>query len=316
MAATNGPGTSSDPPELSPDSRDTPPPRPREVEEFLAHLAVEQGLAKNTCEAYRRDLDRFHAFVHARGVPFPEGIERETVLDYLRREMESGSAVTSRRRRLSSLRMFFRYRVTEGRAEKNPVREIQLPRDGKRLPDTLSLPQVERLISAAARGRTPLRDTALIELLYSTGLRVSELCGLRIADIREEDGFLRCVGKGGKERLVPFGDRALASIRAYRRDERPASTRSEIFLSVRAKPLTRETVARILDRAALHAGVRAKVSPHMLRHSFATHLLDGGAGLREVQEMLGHADIRTTEIYTHIDPRRLKGTHRAFHPRG
>ncbi|MGA1203589.1 MAG: tyrosine recombinase, partial [Planctomycetota bacterium] len=316
MAATNGPRTgAAEATSGGPRRADLPPPPP-EIEDFLTHLSVECGLAKNTCEAYRRDLERFRRFAASQALRFPEEIDRSAILAFLHEEVAAGSAVTSRRRRLSSIRGFYRYLVSDGRVPRNPVREVALPRDGRKLPPTLSVREIEALIAAAAESGTPTRDAAIVELLYSTGLRVGELCGLAIGDLRPEDGFLRCIGKGEKERLVPLGDRALAAVVRYRREERPESRRSELFLSVRGQPLTRETIARMVRRATLRAGLRGRVTPHTLRHSFATHLLEGGAGLREVQEMLGHADIRTTEIYTHIDHRRLKSPHRRHHPRG
>jgi len=295
------------------------PPEIAEIADFAAYLSLECGLAKNTVEAYRRDLARFARFARERRVRFPAGVDRRTVLSFLEAERERGSAVRSRRRRLSSLRTFFRYLVVEGRTAKNPATGLELPRDWRRLPRTLGPEAVARLVDAAAdpEGRTPRRDRAIVALLHASGLRVGELCSLRLGDLRLSDGFLRCLGKGSKERLVPVGERAARAIAAYIEGERPADTRaSELFLSVRGRPLTRETVARLLRRAALAAGLDPRTTPHTLRHSFATHLLEGGAGLREVQEMLGHADIRTTEIYTHVDRKRLKEAHAKFHPRG
>ncbi len=313
MAATFGLGTGSDPEKSSSAGFASKP----EVADFLAYLSVECGLANNTIEAYRRDLGRLQKFALHRNVEFPLEIDRRGILAFLEDEREHGSAVRSRRRRLSSIRTFFRFLVVEGRAEKNPVTGVELPRDWKRLPVTLRADEIDRLIAAAADPghATPCRDRAIIELLYSSGLRVGELCGLRRGDLRPDDGFLRCLGKGGKERLVPLGVPAIRAIDQYCLTERAATPAEPLFLSVRGKQLTRETIARLIKRAALSSGVSARISPHTLRHSFATHLLEGGAGLREVQEMLGHADIRTTEIYTHVDHKRLKSAHRKFHPR-
>lgn len=284
--------------------------------DFLAYLTVECGLADNTVEAYRRDLERFQRFSADRGLEFPSEIDRRAILQFLEVERDRATAVRSRRRRISALRTYFRFLVVEGRVEKNPVQGIELPRDWRRLPDTVSRASIEKLIEAAATGATPARNRAIVELLYSSGLRVGELCGLRPGDLRLAEGFLRCIGKGSKERLVPLGEPARRAIEEYLANERPAGREDELFLSVRGRRLTRETIARFLKRAALAAGLAESITPHTLRHSFATHLLEGGAGLREVQEMLGHADIRTTEIYTHVDHRRLKGTHQKFHPRG
>lgn len=306
-----------------PEPRESPPgdrrgEPPDEIADFEAYLSFECGLADNTVEAYRRDLHRFADFARRRRVPFPVAIDRRTVLAFLEEERDRGTAVRSRRRRLSALRTFFRYLAVEGRVESNPVHGIELPRDWKRLPKTLHPDEVGQLIDAAGTlsERTGRRDRAITELLYSSGLRVTELCTLPRSGLRPAEGFLRCRGKGDKERIVPLGPRAAEAIETYVREERPETREEALFLSVRGRPLTRETVGRILTRAAAAAGLDPSLSPHTLRHSFATHLLEGGAGLREVQEMLGHADIRTTEIYTHVDRKKLKKTHAKFHPRG
>ena len=292
------------------------PDRAHPLADFLTYLSVECGLAENTVEAYRRDLERFRRFAAEAGLAFPAEIDRAAVLSFLEAERDRATAVRSRRRRISSLRTYFRFLVVEGRIERNPVQGIELPRDWRRLPDTVSRASIEALIAASASGATPARNRAIVELLYSSGLRVGELCGLRPGDLRLAEGFLRCLGKGSKERLVPLGEPARRAIEEYVATERPEGKDEELFLSVRGRRLTRETIARLLKKATLTAGLTEKITPHTLRHSFATHLLEGGAGLREVQEMLGHADIRTTEIYTHVDHRRLKGTHEKFHPRG
>ncbi len=291
---------------------------PAEVLDFLAYLSTECGLAENTIEAYRRDIARLQKYALENRVKFPGDIDRQTLIEFLEAERNHGSAVRSRRRRLSSIRGFYRFLIIDGRAKSNPAAEIELPKDWKKLPQTLNPGMVEQLIEGAAglSEHTSRRDRAIVELLYSSGLRVGELCGLKCSDPRLEDGFLRCFGKGSKERLVPLGDRAATAIREYLAQERPDSKAAQLFLSVRGRPLTRETISRMLRKAALAAGVDPKITPHTLRHSFATHLLEGGAGLREVQEMLGHADVRTTEIYTHVDRKRLKEVHGKFHPRG
>ncbi len=314
MAATSDRRRGARPPRESQGSEAAP----SEIAEFEAYLSLECGLAENTIQAYRRDLVRFAQFADDRRVQFPACIDRRTVLAYLEAERNRGSAVRSRRRRLSSLRTFYRYLVVEGRVGGNPATGIELPRDWRRLPRVLRPAEVERLVAAAESipARTGRRDRAIIELLYSSGLRVGELCGLRRSDLRLEEGFLRCLGKGSKERLVPMGAQAITAISCYLEAERPTGGGDRLFLSVRGHPLTRETIARFMRRAALAANLERGITPHTLRHSFATHLLEGGAGLREVQEMLGHADIRTTEIYTHVDRKKLKETHRKHHPRG
>ncbi|HIA28661.1 MAG TPA: site-specific tyrosine recombinase XerD [Planctomycetes bacterium] len=288
---------------------------------FFDYLQVERHLAENTIDAYRRDLRGFLTHLEGAGIAFPMEVDRDAIHAFLAAGRQRGLSVRSQRRRLSSLRTLFRFMVVEGLIEENPTSLIELPRDARRLPRILSLEEIDRLVECAAEtsASAPLRDRAIVELLYSAGLRVSELCGLRPGDLRLEDGFLRCRGKGSKERVVPIGERAATAIGAYLDDERAvvASSGGEgVFLSLRGRPLRRRSVALILDRAGRAAGLAPGVSPHVLRHSFATHLLQGGAGLREVQELLGHADIRTTEIYTHVERSHLKEVHGRTHPRG
>ena len=226
------------------------------------------------------------------------------------------------RRRASAIRSFYRFLVSAGRCDRNPGADILLPRGWKKLPRVLSPQQVDHLLErvSASELKYPLRDRAMIELLYSSGLRVSELCQLRTQDVHVEEAFLRCLGKGSKERLVPVSARAIEAIRRYQRDERPrlaarARAPELLFLADRGGRVGRDRVFRMLRHCALLAGLPIAISPHTLRHSFATHLLAGGAGLREVQELLGHADIRTTEIYTHVDREKLRELHARFHPR-
>ena len=300
------------------------PRRPDPIPEFLDYLSIECGLAPNTVEAYRRDLEDFDRFLGRRRSWFTE-VDRDTVRRFLERSRKRGLAISTIRRRVSSLRTFFRFQVVEGRLPQNPAADLILPKKWTRLPDTLSIKEVGRLLDGAGRagGATPHRDRAILELLYGAGLRVSELCGLGLRDLREDESFLRCRGKGSKERIVPFAGAARQSVLRYLRDERPelaarasAGPPTRVFLSVRGRPLGRETVGRLIRRAAAAAGLRQRVSPHTLRHSFASHMLAGGADLRAVQELLGHADIATTQIYTHVDRARLKRTHARFHPRG
>ncbi|MGE4619018.1 MAG: site-specific tyrosine recombinase XerD [Planctomycetota bacterium] len=293
---------------------------PDSVRQWLDYLRVERGLAENTLAAYRRDLQRLLKQLHQQKIDFPGGIRRRHLQEHLHQLLEEGIGARSRQRQISSIRSFFRFLVQEDQLEENPADLIESPREPRRLPHTLSLVDVEKLIQAAGdtkNSRFPLRDRAITELLYSTGLRVSELCDLCPSDIFLEEGFLRCRGKGSKERIVPAGDRALLAIREYREKERQMIPQGpdRVFLSVRGQPMHRRSVAEILKQAATAAGLSQSVSPHMLRHSFATHLLEGGAGLREVQELLGHADIRTTEIYTHVDRRKLRESHSRYHPR-
>ena len=242
------------------------------------------------------------------------------MVSFLERERSEDRAISTIRRRVSALRSFYRFLVFDGILPENPIRDLLLPKEWKRLPHTLTTDAVHDLAQVAAGpSRTPLRDGALVLLLYSAGLRVSEACGLRRRDLYFEERFLRCRGKGDKERLVPLGQPAIDAVDRYLREERPAARKEAegyVFLSVNGRRLGRETVGRLIKRAARLSGAPPTTSPHTLRHSFATHLLAGGAGLREVQELLGHADIRTTEIYTHVDREKLKQIHRDIHPRG
>ncbi|MEM7163977.1 MAG: site-specific tyrosine recombinase/integron integrase [Planctomycetota bacterium] len=290
------------------------------LEQFINYLSVECGLAKNTLDAYRSDLVGFRRFCHRQQVVFPGGFTKPLFLDYLTTRRKAGDSTPTLRRRVSALRTFYRFLVDDGQVETNPIRDAILPKAWDKLPKALSRNDIQRLFAALPRtGKTALRDRAILELLYSCGLRVSELCSLARRDLRSEDHFLRCRGKGGRERLVPVSPAALRAIAAYREHECPpprSAAEDLVFLSYRGQPLGRETVFRLVQRVARSAGIRSEVSPHTLRHSYATHLLEGGAGLREVQELLGHADIRTTEIYTHVDRKKLKEAHQRFHPRG
>lgn len=290
------------------------------IETYLDYLDVECGLAQNTLDAYRRDLGCLVGYVGERVQADLLTVHRDDLREFLASRHADGSSVESIRRLISSLRGFYRFLCTDGQLSRNPAEDLTLPKAWERLPKVLSIEEVERLMSSVEPSvtPTPVRDRAILELLYGCGLRVSELCGLRTGDLRLDDGFLRCRGKGSKERLVPVGGAARVALAEYLREERPSSEKSGdvALLSVRGLPLGRETVFRILRKFGGLAGLPKPISPHTLRHSYATHLLRGGAGLREVQELLGHADIRTTEIYTHVDRQELKELHRKHHPRG
>ncbi|MFN0059826.1 MAG: site-specific tyrosine recombinase [Planctomycetota bacterium] len=289
---------------------------------FLDYLSVECGLAANTLTAYAGDLELLARFAAAKQTDFPFGLTRPDLVAFLGAERDAGHSTASLRRRVAAIRGYYRFLVTTGQCDRNPAADLLLPRGWKKLPQVLSPQQVEKLLAtiAGADARYPLRNRAMAELLYSSGLRVSELCQLRCRDLHTEDSFLRCLGKGSKERLVPVSARALDAIRRYRELERPqlalrARTPELLFLADRGGSFGRNLVFRMLQAGGRRAGFPHPVSPHTLRHSFATHLLGGGAGLREVQELLGHADIRTTEIYTHVDRERLSELHAKYHPR-
>jgi integrase/recombinase XerD len=289
------------------------------VREFLNSLRVEKGLSNNSILAYRRDIEKFAAFVAERGLDTKD-ITRGDVIDFLaslyQRQLDSRSVA----RHLVSIRNFFRFVLIEGYIEEDPAATIESPRFRQSLPEFLSVAEVDRLLqqpdTATVLG---LRDRALIEIMYSAGLRVSELCSLRVNDLQMDPGCLRCVGKGNKERLVPVGKQALAVTRKYLRTSRPKLLREKsspyLFLNQRGSKIDRITFWKLLGAYGRKAGLRKPLKPHMLRHSFATHLLDRGADLRSVQMMLGHSDISTTQIYTHVIEERLKHVYKAHHPR-
>jgi len=287
---------------------------------FLEYLANECHLAQNTVAAYRRDLRRLHQWLGSRSVV---ELTISDLSDYAAWLHEQKLAPATVARHLVTLKLFFRYLQLEGVLRDNLAELLGSQKLWERMPQVLSAAQVEELL-AAPRKTDPhcRRDRAMLELMYATGCRVSELSTLKLSDARLEEGYCRCRGKGDKERLVPLGRRAIDAARDYLKYERPDLAAKAtapppwLLLSSRGGRLGRERIWELLKRYALRAGAPASISPHTLRHSFATHLLAGGADLRQVQEMLGHASIATTQIYTHVDPTRLKAVHRQFHPRG
>lgn len=289
------------------------------VREFLNCLRIEKGLSDNTVLAYRRDIEKFAAFATERGLGTRE-ITRSDVVDFLaslyKRRLDSRSVA----RHLVTIRNFFRFALLEGYIDDDPAATIESPRFRQSLPSFLSIEEVDRLLRQPdTTNIVGLRDRALIEIMYSAGLRVSELCGLRVDDLQLDPGCLRCIGKGNKERLVPVGKQALAIVRKYLRTARPELLRGGsspyLFLNQRGGKLDRITFWKLLGAYGRKAALRKPLTPHMLRHSFATHLLDRGADLRSVQMMLGHSDISTTQIYTHVIEERLKTVYKAHHPR-
>ena len=293
----------------------------RLVDEYLSYLQFERGLADNTIASYRRDLRQYGGFLRERG--FSAGhVEQGQIRDYLDTLIggESPPARATLARKVSVVRSFHRFLDREGLARGNPASGIPLPRRGRRLPTVLNLGETRQLLAQPGGGApAALRDAAMLELLYGAGLRVSELIGLRTGDVDLEGGFVRCVGKGSKERVVPVGEPALAAVGRYVARGRPLLGKSvksdHLFLNRFGRGLTRQSIHRLLASYARKAGLKKTVSPHVLRHSFATHLLAGGADLRSVQEMLGHADISTTEIYTHLSQQKLKDIYYQSHPR-
>ena len=290
------------------------------LDRFLGYLRVERGLSENSLEAYSRDIARFLNSLGEEKTR-PTDISSEDVLKYVM-AISRYMAPRSVARNLSAIKTFFRFLASEGEISANPARLVDSPRIPRTLPDTMTVAEVERLLeNVAPTSPLGLRDRAMLELMYGTGVRVSELVSLKLLDIYLEAGFVRVFGKGSKERLVPFGGKAEKALRDYLREGRPkifSQKRTDspyLFLNARGRPLTRQGFWKILKRYAARAGLSKRITPHSLRHSFASHLLEGGADLRSVQAMLGHADISTTQIYTHVTRERLRQVHEACHPR-
>jgi integrase/recombinase XerD len=290
------------------------------IDGFLVYALAERGLARHTAGAYARDLADFAAFAARRGVRAPRDVHRATVTLYLLGLRRRGLAASTVARRLAALRSWTRYLLREGAIEDDPTLDVAAAHRPRRLPDVLTVEEVERLL-AQPRGDGPaaLRDRAILELLYAAGLRVGELVALDVGDVQLGVECVRCVGKGSKERIVPIGAAAVRALQRYLAHARPALARrratAALFLNRRGGRLSRQSVWGLLRASARRAGIRKPVGPHTLRHSFATHLLDGGADLRAVQEMLGHASVVTTQIYTHLTRSRLREVYRRAHPR-
>jgi integrase/recombinase XerD len=290
------------------------------LERFDDFLALEQGSAERTREAYRRDVERLAAFGVSRGRRRPADLDATHLRDFVYHLKDIGLSPASIRRNVSSLRTYFAFLVGEGLLGADPSERLELPKRWRTLPEVLSVDEITRVLTAPTTD-DPLyyRDRAMLEVAYGAGLRVSEWTSLSVKDVLTADGLVRVFGKGGKERLVPFGRSALQSVLLYLRELRPrldkGASRGALFLNARGQPLSRMGAWTILRKYVERAGIRKHVSPHTLRHSFATHLLEGGADLRAVQEMLGHADISTTQIYTHVDREYLRTVHRQYHPR-
>ena len=292
------------------------------LDQFMDHLVLERGLSRNTQLAYGHDLTEFLDFLARRGRAGLQEVERRDILDFLMDGKQKGLAAASLARRLVAIKVFFRHLSREGLLAANVADAMDSPRLWKILPPTLSIAEVDRLLAAPDPGMPRgLRDRAILETFYATGLRVSELAALTLESLHFDAEYIRCVGKGDKERVVPIGGRAMAAVQAWLEGGRPAyASRGgggsrAVFLSRRGGALSRITLWRHIRAYARQAGIRKEISPHMLRHSFASHLLANGASLRIIQEMLGHADISTTQIYTHVDQGRLQAIHHQFHPR-
>jgi integrase/recombinase XerD len=284
-------------------------------------LIFERGLSDQTVVAYLRDLGRWIAFLQRADVSRPEEVDVAVLRAWVYELKDQGLAPSSIRRARSAVRTYFGFLLAEGVIETDPTDRLDAPRAVRRLPEFLSREEVERLLEAPDPSRALYwRDRAILEFLYATGVRVSELVGLPLSNLDLDEGFALVFGKGSKERLVPVGGPALRAVRRYLQDVRPeldtGSGKGHVFLNARGRPLRRESVWSLVRESARRAGIRKTVSPHTLRHTFATHLVEGGADLAAVQELLGHADISTTQIYTHLDRAYLRDLHRRFHPRG
>jgi integrase/recombinase XerD len=290
------------------------------LDPFFDYLALERGLSPRTLDAYRRDLDRLVAFLEVRRVREPAAIDAGELREYVYHLKDLGLQPASIRRNVSAIRTWFGYLLAEGVVQADPTDRLELPRAWRRLPGVVSRDDVARILDAPDPSeRLFWRDKALLEFAYASGVRVSELTSLKVRDVDLQEGLAVVFGKGAKERIVPVGRAALQALIVYLREIRPGlagqKSAGVVFLNARGTPLTRMGVWKILRRHVERAGVRKRVTPHTLRHSFATHLLEGGADLASVQEMLGHADIATTQIYTHVEREYLRDVHRRFHPR-
>jgi len=288
------------------------------ADQFINHLRIERGLADNTIQSYSRDLVRFLGYLDLRGVS-PVNAARKDITGYIE-SLEGALSLRSITRGISALKMFFRFLINRGMITESPARLLESIKLPRRLPDVLSGAEVDLLLEQPdPSGNMGLRDRAMLELLYATGLRVSELTGLKLANINLEAGYVRTIGKGSKERMVPMGEKARQALKTYIYDARPGllggRNSSTLFISSRRKQMSRQGFWKIIVKYGIMAGIRKRITPHSLRHSFASHLLEGGADLRSVQVMLGHADISTTQIYTHVSRERLKQVHEKYHPR-
>jgi len=291
-----------------------------QLERFQDFLAVEKGASPRTSEAYLRDVGRFATFAHVKGASAPTSVGSKTLRDYVYHLKDLGLSPSSIRRNVSAVRSYFRFMLDEGEVVRDPSERLEAPQRWRTLPEVLTADEAEKLITSPSLDE-PLafRDRAMLELGYGAGLRVSEWITVGIRDVLMDEHLVRVLGKGSKQRLVPIGRSAIGAVALYLRELRPRLEKGKgkgvLFLNARGEPLSRMGAWKILKKYVAIAGITKRVSPHTLRHSFATHLLEGGADLRAVQEMLGHADISTTQIYTHVDREYLRSVHRQYHPR-
>lgn len=288
---------------------------------FLDYLNFEKGLSANTLAAYRRDLEKFFHYLDEREVGNkPDELEKQHIMDYMSLQLDNGLNHATAARFLSALKTYYKFLSLEGLARKNPTVDLETPKIKRRLPHVLTIEEVDLLLSQPQVTRAlGMRDRAMLELMYGTGVRVSELLALQIEDLNALAGFLRCMGKGRKERIIPVNQTSIDWIQRYLAQARNHLVRNHLertlFVNAHGRPLSRQGFFKILAAYAEQAGIKKEVTPHTMRHSFATHLLENGADLRAVQEMLGHADISTTQIYTHLTKSRLREVFQRYHPR-
>ncbi|MCL6519581.1 MAG: site-specific tyrosine recombinase XerD [Armatimonadetes bacterium] len=290
------------------------------IQAFVDYVAIERGLSQNTVAAYARDLSQFAHYATGKGINSPEGLSEEVLAGFLEELQKAGMSPSSISRKLSAIKTFCKFACREGLITKDFTSGIETTKSALRLPSVLSIEEVSELLAQPDwRDPSGCRDKAMLEVLYATGIRVSELLSLRISDVNTSVGFLKCFGKGSKERIVPLGKVAIEYLERYLSTGRPKFARSGssefLFLTNRGRKMSRVGFWKLIKKYAAQAGITKNITPHTIRHSFATHLLQGGADLRSIQEMLGHANIATTQVYTHISREKLKQAYKKFHPR-
>jgi integrase/recombinase XerD len=290
------------------------------LEQFRDYLSMEAGNSPHTVESYLRDVHRLADWAVSKGAGGPDAVTAVLLREFVYTLKDLGLSPATIRRQISAIRTYYKFLAGEGHVARDPSERLESPKRWRTLPAVLTGPEVDRLLVAPSPdGPLAIRDRALLEFAYATGVRVSELVGLKLQDILFEEGLVRVFGKGSKERIIPVGRRALGQVAMYAREVRPALDKGKgkgvLFLNARGSPLSRVGAWGVIKRVARQAGIQKRVTPHTLRHTFATHLLEGGADLRAVQEMLGHADLSTTQLYTHIDREYLRSVHKSYHPR-
>ncbi|MFH1655126.1 MAG: site-specific tyrosine recombinase XerD [Candidatus Omnitrophota bacterium] len=291
-----------------------------QLDNFMNYLSIERGLAKNTLESYSRDLKKYFSFLKSRGLIDAAKVDRNLINAFLMKQKDKSLSMNSISRNLVAIKVFHRFLVREGHCKLDPTSLFESPKLWRRIPEVLSTQEVKSIIDVIyPRNWQGIRDRAILELMYASGMRVSELVNLKVSDLNLDIGFVRCLGKGQKERIIPIGKSAIIASRRYLDKTRGKLAKKDassfLFLSRLGKRISRQSIWKIVKKYGRIAKIKKKIKPHTLRHSFATHLLERGADLRSVQEMLGHSDISTTQIYTHVNKDRLKSIHKQFHPR-